>query len=266
MVFATDGIVTRVTDHGASDKIINIITPEYGRIGVFVKGGRSPGGKTTAISQLFTYGNFEIYKKNSAYWLRGGEVINPFYDLSIEIAGLALATYLCDLANELTDEGDTDENREILRLLLNSLYLIGRRKKDKAIIKSVFELRVAAISGYCPEVSYCAYCKEQNPDLMYLDIMGGKLICTDCMAKRGAKVPRISKEFDDMPETSIICGLSPSAVAAMRYIVYSPSNKIFSFEIKDSGELDDLVRAVETYTLNHLGRGFDSLDFYKKVK
>ena len=264
MVFATDGIVTRVTDHGASDKIINIITPEYGRIGVFVKGGRSPGGKTTAISQLFTYGNFEIYKKNSAYWLRGGEVINPFYDLSIEIAGLALATYLCDLANELTDEGDTDENREILRLLLNSLYLIGRRKKDKAIIKSVFELRVAAISGYCPEVSYCAYCKEPNPDLTYLDVMGGKLICTDFMSKRGKKAD-ISKEFEDLPEASIICPISASALAAMRYIIYSPQDKIFSFNLKDESDLHDLTKACETYILSHIGRSFDSLDFYRSV-
>ena len=265
MVFATDGIVTRVTDYGASDKIINIITPKHGRIGVFVKGGRSPGGRNTAISQLFTYGNFEISTKNSAYWLRGGEVINPFYDLSIEIAGLALATYLCDLANELTDEGDSDENREIMRLLLNSLYLIGRRKKPFPYIKAIFELRAAAISGYCPELAYCAYCRERFPDLMYLDVMGGKLICTDCMSKRGKKAD-ISKEFEDLPEASVICPVSSSVVAAMRYIVASPQEKIFSFSLKDENELHDLNRACETYILSHLGRGFDSLEFYNAVK
>ena len=265
MVFATDGIVTRVTDYGVSDKVINIITPEHGRIGVIVKGGRSPGGKTTAISQLFTYGNFEIYKKNSAYWLRGGSVINPFYDLSIDISGLALATYLCDLANELTDEDDSEETREILRLLLNSLYLIGRRKKPNHLIKAVFELRAAAISGYCPELAYCAYCKEPHPDLMYLDVMGGKLICTECMSKRGKKAD-ISKEFEDLPEASVICPISSSVVAAMRYIVYSPQEKIFSFNLKDDSELYDLGRACETYILSHLGRGFDSLDFYNAVK
>ena len=265
MVFATDGIITRVSEYGVSDKIINIITPEYGRIGVIVKGGRSPGGKNTPISQLFTYGNFEIYKKNSAYWLRGGSIINPFYDLSIEISGLALATYICDLANELTDEEDSDDNREILRLLLNSLYLIGRRKKDKILIKSVFEMRAAAISGYCPELSYCAYCREPNPDLMYLDVMGGKLICTDCMAERGKKAD-ISKEFEDMPEASVICPVSLSAVAAMRYIISSPQDKVFSFNLNDENDLHDLSRACETYILSHIGRGFDSLDFYKAVK
>lgn len=264
MVFATDGFITRVTDVGASDKLINIITAERGRIGVMVKGGRSPSSKLTPISQLFTYGNFEIYEKNSMFWLRGGSVINPFYALSCDIVKVALATYLCDVASELTDEDS--ECDEILSLLLNSIYLLSKGEKDERIVKTVFELRAMAISGYLPELSGCAYCREPYSELTYLDIMGGKLICTECMAKRGARVPRISKEFDDMPETSIICGLSPSALAAMRYIVSSPANKVFSFDLKDNDELDDLVRAVETYTLNHLGRGFDSLDFYKKVK
>ena len=62
MTFATDGLITRVVDVGASDKLVNIITNTRGRIGVMVKGGRSPSSKLTAISQLFTYGNFEIYE------------------------------------------------------------------------------------------------------------------------------------------------------------------------------------------------------------
>lgn len=264
MLFATDGIVTRVSDVGANDKLINIITPGHGRIGVIVKGGRSPGNKNTPISQLFTYGNFEIYAKNSMFWLRGGSVINPFYDLSIDISRVSLAAYLCDLANELTDEDD-GESRDIMRLLLNSLYLIGRGKKDNTLVKSVFELRAAAISGYCPEVSYCAYCREPYADLMYLDVMGGKLICSDCMAKR-AKKAKISTDFEDIPEATVICGMSTSVTAAIRYIINAPDEKIFSFNLKDEAEMNDLSRACEAYILNHLGRGFDSLEFYKSVK
>ena len=101
MTFATDGLITRVHEIGASDKLVNIITPDRGRIGVMVKGGRSPNSKLTPISQLFTYGNFEIYEKNSMYWLRSGSIMTPFYELSSDIEKVALATYLCDLANEL---------------------------------------------------------------------------------------------------------------------------------------------------------------------
>jgi len=230
-----------------------------------VKGGRSPSNKNTPVSQLFTYGNFEINKSNSMYWLRSGSVIEPFYDLSRDIMRVALASYLCDLSNELTDEDDEDSG-EIMKLLLNSMHLIGKGEKELKLIKSVFELRAAVMSGYAPELSHCAYCKERYADFMYLDVMGGKLICTDCMAKRGSAAPRISKDFEDVPEASIICGASPTVLAALRFIAGAPQNKIFSFEIKDEGELADLSRVTENYILNHLGRSFASLDFYKALK
>ena len=264
MTFATDGLITRIHDVGASDKLVNIITPERGRIGVMVKGGRSPNSKLTPISQLFTYGNYEIYEKNSMYWLRGGSISNSFYALSSDITKVALATYLCDLANELTDEDE--ECGELLRLLLNSLFLIGKGDRSDEIIKSAFEMRAAAISGYLPELFGCAYCHSEIADFMYLDVMGGKLVCTDCQSKRGVKVPKISRDFDDDPEVSILCGMSPSTLTALRYIVSAPEKKLFSFDLKDADDLRDLSKATEAYILNHLGRSFDSLEFYKVVK
>ncbi len=264
MTFATDGLITRVHEVGASDKLVNIITPDRGRIGVMVKGGRSPSSKLTPISQLFTYGNFEIYEKNSMYWLRGGSVTDSFYNLSTDIGKVSLATYLCDLANELTDEDE--ECGELLRLLLNSLFLIGRGDRAQEIIKSAFEMRAASVSGYLPELFGCAYCHSESAEFLYLDVMGGKLVCTDCQAKRGQRAPRISKDFDDVPETSVLCGMSPSTLAALRYIVGAPEKKLFSFDLKDADDLRDLSRATEAYILNHLGRSFDSLDFYKVVK
>lgn len=263
MQFATNGIITRVYDVGASDKMLNIITQDRGRIGVMVKGGRSPSSKLRAISQLYTYGNFEINQKGTLYVLRSGSVIDPFYGLSADIERVSLAAYLCDLANELTDEGVEDDS--IMRLLLNSLYLIGKGEKDRRIIKAVFEMRAAAISGYCPELSYCAYCREPFSDYTYLDIMGGKLVCTDCLSKRGDKKIEISREFEYMPEASILRGLSPSALAAVRYIVSASNGKVFSFELKDEGETEELASATESYILNHLERSFDSLEFYKQI-
>ena len=264
MTFATDGLVTRIHDVGASDKLINIITPDRGRIGVMVKGGRSPSSRLTPISQLFTYGNFEIYEKNSMYWLKGGSVTNSFYGLSADISRVALATYLCDLANELSDEDE--ECSELLRLLLNSLYLINKGEKSQDIIKAAFEMRVMALSGYLPELFGCAYCHSDSAEFLYLDVMGGKLVCTECQAKRGQRVPRISRDFEDEAEASVLCGMSPSTLTALRYIVSAPEKKLFSFELKDADDMHDLSRACEAYIVNHLGRNFDSLDFYKVVK
>lgn len=264
MTFATDGLITRVHEVGASDKLVNIITPDRGRIGVMVKGGKSPSSKMTPISQLFTYGNFEIYEKNSMYWLRGGSVTDSFYGLSGDITRISLATYLCELANELTDEDE--DCAEILRLLLNSIFLISKGEKSQEVIKAVFEMRSAAISGYQPELFGCAYCHAEISDYLYLDVMGGKLICTECQAKRGKRIPRVSKEFDIDVEASVLCGMSPSTLATLRYIISASEKKVFSFALNDDEDMRDLSRACEAYVLNHLGRSFDSLDFYKLVK
>ena len=264
MLFATDGVITRVTDTGNSDKFLNIITPQRGRIGVMVKGGRSPDSKTKSLSQLFTYGNFEIYEKNGMYWLRGGSVLDPFYNLSEDISKIAAATYFCEVANELTDE--SDECEDILRLLLNSLYLLGRGDKKIPLVKAVFELRMAAISGYMPKVSGCRYCLTPIADQMYLDVLGGRIICADCFKKRGERIKTVSYDYDDVREAGVICPMSSSVAVALKFVLLSPSEKIFSFELKDDDELAMFSKLAETYLLSHLGRGFDSLDFYNAVK
>lgn len=262
MDFVADGLITRIYEVGVSDKLVNIITADRGRIGVMVKGSRSLKGKLTSLSQLFIHGNFEITRKNGMYWLCGGSINNTFYNLTTDITKLSLATYFCDIANELTDEDEPCS--ELLRLLLNSLYILEKGDKNQAIIKAAFELRAAAISGYLPELSSCVYCHEFLSEMMYLDVMGGRLICSDCLFKKGSG--NIAKVVDDIAESSVLCGLTDSALTALRYIVSAPSNRIFSFEIKDDDDLRDLTRATEAYLLNHLGRNFDSLDFYKAIK
>jgi recombinational DNA repair protein (RecF pathway) len=146
------------------------------------------------------------------------------------------------------------------------LYLLGQELKDQALIKSVFELRSATMSGYMPELSGCVYCNAPISELMYLDVMGGRLICTDCLAKRNKRRAPAHTDYDDIIESGILCPVSPSTLAALRYIVGAPDNKAFSFALKDSADSAELTKTTETYILNHLGRSFESLDFYNTVK
>lgn len=263
MVFATNGVITKISDYGNSDKLLSMITPT-GRIAVMVKGAKSPTSKLMAISQLFTYGNYEIYEKNNSYWLRGGSVINSFYEITRDISSLSLATYLCELANEFTDEGIEDD--EIMRLLLNSLHLICQNKKPRELIKGVFEFRAMCQAGYMPELAACIYCGEFEAEYNYLDVSGGRVVCADCLNKRNKKIPKISKEFDYNDYKGAMCPVSSSVLASLRYIERAQSSRVFSFELKDTESLNEFSKVCETYLLEHLGRGFDSLDFYKSVK
>lgn len=263
MLLTVDGLVTRSYPVGDHDRLVHIVTAEHGRLPVMVKGGQSKNSPNVACTQLFTYGNYELYHRGEMYWLRAGSVLNAFYDLSCDIADVALATYLCDLTSELTGEGVGAE--ELLRTLLNSLYMLGQRTRSRTLVKGVFEWRAAALSGYCPDLSRCASCGTEHPTSCYLDIMDGSLLCADCQGRLN-RMHVIGGAPGTEEKRTILCHLSGSALAAVRYAVGAPASKIFSFALQDAADEADFGRAAETFVLNQLERGFDTLNFYKTVE
>ena len=107
-LITVDGLVTRVYPHGDHDRLIHVVTPDRGRLPVMVKGGQSKRNPMAAYTQLFTYGNYELYRKGELYWLRGGSVNHAFYELSCDVTRMALGAYLCDVTSDMTAEGNPD--------------------------------------------------------------------------------------------------------------------------------------------------------------
>lgn len=217
-----------------------------------------------ALSQLYTYGNFEYYTKGTLAILKGGAPIQHFYALSTEIDRINLAAYLCDVAGELSDEGQ--EAGELLQLLLNSLYAVSRDLYPQELIKGAFEMRVAAISGYLPDLGACGRCGACAEQNYYLDVMNGALLCEDCLHQK--KEHRCSTESDycEIREAEVISLLTPAVRAALQYCVHAPMKRIFSFDLKEREDSMLFAKAAQTYLLSHLGHGFDSLQFYHTMR
>ncbi len=272
MLITTNGLVTRSYKTGNSDHVIHLLTEDRGRLSVMVKGSNSgKAGNAAAVTQPFTYGNYELYTKPGAdlYWFRAGVATSQFFHVTADLTRTSLAAYLCDVATELCPAEDaTDETAAVLRMLLNTLYALSETDKPAAIIKSVFELRAAALMGYQPDLTGCTDCGAVYPANAYLDVMNGCLVCADCMTERNRRLGRLREPEDvnDLGERRILCPVSASVLAAMRYALTAPDRKIFSFQIKDREELSDFERAAETYLLNQLEQDFATLRFYRSVE
>lgn len=271
MLITVNGLVTRMYPSGENDRIIHLLTEDRGRLSVMVKGARS-SRSSRAVSgsiQLFTYGNYELYRgrEDGLYWFRNGQAEKNFYGVTYDLSRMALATYLCDVAAELTaEEDDADANRALLHMLLNALYVLDGGLKPNTLVKGVFELRAAAMMGYQPDLTGCSVCREVYPENAYFDIMNGCLICADCQTKRNRLAGRMMElQEREMGERRVICPVSASVLAALRYALTAPEKKIFSFALKDGEEERSFERVTETYLLNQLERGFDTLDFYHSV-
>lgn len=260
-----DGVVLRVRDYGDHDRYLSVLTAERGRITLLSKGGHSLKGTQTAISQLYVYGNFEYYRRGDFNILKGGSVLQHFYTLSTDIDRLNLAAYLCDLTCELTDEGEAAE--QMLRLLLNALYAISRDLYPQELIKGAFELRAMSMSGYMPDLSGCSVCQVDQAELFYLHVMNGALLCADCLkAQSGIGKRNPETAYDDIRESETLLTLTPAVRAAMYYCINAPLERLFSFSLEDAEDRADFSKAAQTYTLSHLERGFDSLNFYHEMR
>lgn len=257
-----DGLILREVAVGESDKLLTVLTAEYGKILMSAKGVRSMKSKNISLCRLFTYGNFEFYEKGGKRWLAGGSVNDSFFAISKDIEDFALASYVAEIASEITGEGV--DATEVLRTTLNTFYAIEKKLKPIGIIKGAYELFAANVSGFEPDVSGCRECGDVYPKAAYLDVMNGSLVCEECMSRRNSEYSAIP-EIDRFAARNIFLPISPSLLASVRYVLGATPSRLFAFELKEEKDVSDLSRLGETYLQNHLERGFDTLDFLKTV-
>ena len=164
---------------------------------------------------------------------------------------LALAGYFCELTDTLSPSAET--SAEFLRLLLNTLHKLEEGKIENSLLKSVFELRALSIGGFMPDLVGCTECGEFEKSPLYFLPLEGILICGSC--------------FRDSPydDAGVIRNtLTPPVTAAMRHIVYSDLEKLFSFRLTGDS-LKKLSRITENYALLHTEKKFKSLDIYLRL-
>lgn len=258
MLTTVKGLIIRTVDIKETDRLVTIFTEEAGVVTALARGARSLKSRKLSATMLFCYGTYVLYGQADKYWIKEAELIESFFDIRQTIEGLALANYIAEILSDVTV---AEAEKDLLRLSLNALYAISKGKYEAEKIKAAFEVRAASILGFMPDVLSCHECGERSGDF-FLDVMGGVITCRKC--KERAELEHA--EHLDPHEAHIICLLPEGAKTAFGYCVYSPIERIFSFNISDDMEMGLFSRAAEEYLLNQLGHSYNSLDFYKTVK
>ena len=117
-----------------SAEIIKFVRCRLSRNGVIAASCKAKSKKLSATA-LLTYSEFTFNKTKDAFTVDEAEVKEVFFELRNDVTKMALAQYLCELAYEFCEEDY--ESEEILRLFLNSLYLLKSDKKTPFFIKAV---------------------------------------------------------------------------------------------------------------------------------
>lgn len=245
MQLTTMGIVVREVKTGESDRIISILTPEYGIISAAAKGSLRLKSKLFSSTGLFCYSEFNLEDGYTMYRVKEAEIREVFYGIRQSIEGMALAMYCAELACVFSPDGE--DAQEVMRLLLNSFYFISQGKRPLLQIKSIFQLKVLCLSGFMPSLIACEGCSVYDGMPFYFNIAQGNLLCQSC-AEKGNQIPN----------------LCPSALSAMRHIVFAQDEKLFNFIIT-SPAIEQLDFVATSYTCHCVDRPLRSLEFLQGV-
>ena len=245
MYLNTKGLVIRVTPYNDTDALLSVLTPEHGRLTVKARGLRRKNSPLIAPCQLLSFAEFTLFEYRNMYTINEAHAIELFSPLRKDLQKLSLGSYFAQAAETMSQEDLP--NPELLSLVLNCLFALAKLNLPEMMVKAVFELRSACLSGYTPDLYGCYRCGCDNPDRF--DISEGRLECVACR---------------DPESTGLRMPVTPGVLDAMRYICSCDSKKLFSFHAS-AETLEALSYITESYLSTQLERGFSALDFYKSL-
>ena len=245
MKFTTDGLIIKETNVGESDRAVIVLTRDSGVISAFASGARKPKSRNAAGTALLSYSSLTMTESRGTYRITESEVQRVFFDLRTDIERLSLAQYICELCRFLVPE--ELESEDVLRLALNALHFLSKKDADIYTVKAIAELRLMTVAGFMPDLVGCRVCGRDTASSLYLDLVGGDMLCEVCKSASG-----LNGSFVELDRTTF---------TAMRHIVYSDLNKLFSFSVPhDSAKYLSFV--TERYLLAQTGHRFKTLEFF----
>lgn len=223
-VVKTKGIVLSEVSFSESDKMLTVLTPDLGKISCVAKGARRMQSTMLSSSQIFAFSEFVLFRsKGDTYYINSAELIESFYSIRNDYDRLNCAMDCMRFVKKNANENET--STLMLKLVLNTIYLISVGNKNMDFVKVVFELKAVQILGYAPDVGICKVCKDSNSQITGFSMKNEGFICDNC------------KNIDKS-----IFILSPPAVAAIRFVMRSELGKIFSFSVSD-----EVVKEIEKF-------------------
>ena len=234
------GIVLSETNYSESSKILNVLTKEYGLIGIMSKGCRNIKSKLRGVSRKLVYGTFHIYyKPNGLSTLISVDIKNSFSKLLTDLEKISYASFLLDLTNQVVKQNDSEE---ILELLTATLVKI-EEGLNPMILTNILELKLLDFLGVSPSIDACTHCGSDK-QIVTLSSDAGGYICKNC--------------YQNEPL------VSPKTIKTIRLYYYVDIKNISKIDVS-SEVTKEINQFLDDYYDRYTGLYIKSKDFMRRI-
>lgn len=238
----TKALVLHEMPIGDYDKRVILLTKNYGKITAFAKGARKPNSQLLAGSQVFSYGDFILYKGKNTYNIKAIELIETFQNLRRDMSALAYALYVMEFTEYVSEENV--QNHDYMKLILKTLKHIELGQIDIELIIKIFELKSMKLLGFTPWVMSCVSCNRKDNNYFFSATQGG-LLCIDCLHKDSGAIP-----------------IKEGTRYTLEYILTQPVENLFKFKI-DQSIFNEIQLVMQCFIDYNLNKKFKTLEFLR---
>jgi len=180
-LYKADAVVLSSREMREADRVITLFSRQRGKIRAVAHGVNKPSSRKRGMVQPFCYSSFLIYKGRELDSISQCEGIEAFPGLRADLDKLFHASYIAELVDATTMEGEA--NKELFALLLVTLRLMSGDSTDVEILTRAFEIRLMDISGLRPHLEGCVGCGARiESETVGFSTGAGGVVCSRCSA------------------------------------------------------------------------------------
>ncbi|MBQ7977911.1 MAG: DNA repair protein RecO [Clostridia bacterium] len=175
----TQGVVLNAFDYRDADKIVTIVTPEYGRLSAVLRGVKKVTAKMKFASQPFCYAQFKLVGGWDMLTVAGATEIESFFDITQDYRSMVAGSAILEMADAVSVVQQPDHL--LFTGLTSALRTLANSDTDPDVILMRFALGVFKITGYALNLKNCKSCeKPLANDLVRFEVGTGELSCIHC--------------------------------------------------------------------------------------
>jgi DNA repair protein RecO (recombination protein O) len=162
---ATTGIVLTRTDYGEADRILTLLTPDYGKLHLVARGVRRVKSKLAGGIELFSVSEITFIKGRGGLGTLVSTRLKKHYGHIVQDLDRTMTAY--DLIKQLNKITEDEAEPEYFELVRDTFEAMDNADISLALIRLWFAIRLLSLGGYAPNLHADEQGSKLTADQLY---------------------------------------------------------------------------------------------------
>ena len=160
--------------YGESDKIVSFLTRDFGKIRGIAKGAKRSRKRFLNVLEPFTLVQLRFHERPNSplAFIHACDWVYVFRAISRTLAKIVHASYLVEITDELTRDGD--DSRSLFDHLRDGLRFLEENTPSSEFL-TAFELTLLRLAGYQPTLEHASAAATGRPATVRATAGGGSV-------------------------------------------------------------------------------------------